>query len=84
MSFKRYDELEAVELWAKDNKCISSEKELSERFDDCELDSIIDAYGEDDEVAISEGFSDWKDGLYVDDEIHRVQCDEYTYVGRLS
>lgn len=84
MSFKRFDLLEAVELWAEDNNAISSETELSKRFDEEVLPSVIAQYGEDDSVAINEAFNDWSDMLHKDDELHEEQYNNYCYVGRLA
>jgi hypothetical protein len=80
----RVDLLEMVELYAEDNGMIASEEELSKRFDEDVLPSIIEQYGEDDEPAISEGFNNWTDALCKDGELHPEQYDKYCYVGRLA
>jgi len=80
--FKSFDLLEAVELWATENGLIDSEQELSDRFDEEYLPHIIEQYGEDDQPAIEEGFSNWSDKLCKDDQLHDVQSSLYVYVGK--
>jgi hypothetical protein len=84
VNWNRVDLLEMVELYAEDNGGIASEEELSERFDSEVLPDVIEAYGEDDEPAISEAFNNWTDMLCKDGEIHPEQYDKYCYVGRLA
>ena len=84
MSFKRFDLLEAVELWAEDNNALSSEQAVSDRFDEEVLPLVIAKYGEDDQPAIREAFNDWTDMLHKDDELHEEQYNNYCYVGRLA
>lgn len=83
-SFKRFDLLEAIELWAEDNGCISSEQELSDLFDDEVAQSVIDQYGKDDNDAIIQAFNDWSDGLCKDEQLHEHQYSSYGYVGKYS
>lgn len=83
-NFNNVDLLEIIEAFAENNGLISSEDELSQRFDDDILPSIIEIYSEGDEVAINEGFNNWSDGLCKDGELHERQYNEYCYVGRLS
>ena len=83
-NFNRVDLLEIVELWAEDNGLISSEAELSERFDEEVLPAVIEQYSEDDQPAINEAFNNWTDSLCSDGEIHAEQYDKYCYVGRLA
>lgn len=78
------DLLDMVELYAEDNGWISSEQELSDRFDAEVLPHVIEQYGEDDSVAISEEFNNWTDMLCKDHEIHEEQYNNYCYVGRLA
>lgn len=61
-----------------------TEKELSERFDEEVLPSVIQQYGVYDQVAINEAFNDWIDMLYKDGEISEYECDNYCYIGRLA
>ena len=68
---------------------IDSEESLSKKFDEFmqgSLDSseeCICDYGED-EVALSEDFSNWADGLCSEGEIHPKQYESYSYVGKWS
>ncbi len=76
--------LEMVELYAEEMGYIASEDELSERFDEQVLPAVIDQYGTDDTIAISEEFNNWTDSLCKDGEIHPEQYSEYCYVGSAS
>ena len=80
----RADLIDLVELYAEDNGQIASEAELSKRFDEEVLPSVVGQYGEDDTVAINEAFNDWTDMLCKDGEIHPEQYDSYCYVGKLA
>lgn len=84
LNFANYDLLEIVEAFAEDNGFISSEAELSERFDEAVLPDVIAQYGEDDQVAINEAFNDWSDMLCKDGDLHDEQYNKYCYVGRLA
>ncbi len=84
MNFANYDLLEIVEAFAEDNGLISSEEELSARFDDEILPYVIEKYGEDDQPAINEAFNDWTDILCKDGALHDEQYNKYCYVGRLA
>ena len=84
INFNHYDELELIELIASYEGNIQSEDELSELFDESFGDYIRDERLEDDEPAINEMFSNWKDGLCKDGEIHDKQYHEYCYVGKFS
>ena len=84
MNYNNENLLEMVELYAEEMGYISSEEELSEKFDDEILPSIIEKYGEDDLPAINEGFNDWTDGLCKGGEIHTKQYNNYCYVGQYS
>lgn len=77
-------ELEHVEYFAKLSRLIASEQRLSDLFDENVLPYILETYGEDDTVAISEAFNNWSDSLCKDGEIHPLQYSEYCYVGRLA
>ena len=84
-----YSMLEIVEFFASENNLISSEYELSERFDSDILPSIIETYGVkgesfSDDPMVSEAFNDWSDMLCKDGELHSEQYNQYCYVGRLS
>lgn len=88
---KYYDEtlLEMIELYADEVGAIASEQELSDRFDEEQLQFIIDANGIKgeaftDTVMISEAFNDWTDMLCKEGEIHPEQYDKYCYVGAFA
>jgi len=83
-NFANYDLLEIIEGFASSNGLISSEEELSERFDNEIAESVIEQYGEDDAPAMSEAFNDWADALCKDGEIHEKQYSEYEYVGKYA
>lgn len=83
-SFKRFDLLEAIELWALDNDCIASEQELSDLFDQEIAPLVIAQYGENDHDAMIQAFNDWSDGLCKDDQLHDYQYNNYGYVGKYS
>lgn len=84
MNWNRVDLLEMVELYATDNRMIDSEAALSALFDEEVASLVIEQYGEDDAVAMSEAFNDWSDGLCKDGVIHPEQYSEYCYVGKYS
>jgi len=83
-NFNSFDLLEAIELWAADNGCISSEKELSDLFDSDIAPSVIAQYGENDQCAIDQAFNDWADCLCKDNIIHDEQYKQYTYIGKYA
>lgn len=70
-----------VEALAEHKGFISSEEELSERFDRDVAPAVVAEYGEDDTVAINEAFNNWTDALCKDGEIHLEQYNNYCYVG---
>lgn len=83
--------LEIVELYAEDRalNLISSEEELSERFDDEVLPHIIETHGTKgeeftDTIMINEEFNNWSDTLCKEGDIHEEQYNNYEYVGKLS
>ncbi len=84
INYNKYDELELIELIATYEGNISSESELSDRFDETFTDLIESNRLEDDEPAISEMFNNWTDSLCKDGEIHEEQCNKYCYVGNFS
>ena len=75
--------LEMVELYANEMGYISSEAELSEQFDQM-LSECCPNFDLADEIALSEAFNDWADGLCKDGEIHPEQYSQYGYVGAHS
>lgn len=83
-NWDRVDLLEMVELFAEENGWISSEEELSVRFDDEIAPLVIEQYGENDTVAMNQAFNDWSDMLCKDGEIHEEQYNTYSYVGKYS
>jgi len=85
--------LEVVEMYASEaiGDYIDSEEDLSNRFDEQELESHIATLSGhevtcflDDEVMINEMFSNWKDSLCKNGDIHPIQYDQYCYVGQYS
>ena len=79
-------ELEAVEAWAGDNDLISSEEELTERYEqmllECELSTLVKMQG--DTVMINEDFSSYADNLTRDNELHLEQYHAYDFQGDIS
>jgi len=76
--------LEIIEEYAEANDLISSEIELSEVFDEQIAPDVIDMYGKDDAVAISEEFSYFADALVIEGDLHIEQYNSYEYVGKYS
>jgi hypothetical protein len=83
-NFNQVDSIDIIEEYAYNNSLISSEEELSEKFDDEILPMVIEQYSEDDISAINEAFNNYSNSLWRDGEIHANQYDSYCYVGRLS
>ena len=77
MSFNNYTLLEIVEEFAHDNGLISSEEELSEKFDEEIAPSVVKQYGEDDEPAMNETFNNWSDSLRDEGQNHEEQYNNY-------
>lgn len=73
--------LELAEAFAEENGGIASVDELSERFDAEIAPSVIEQYGEDDTVAMSEAFNNWSDALCKDGDLHQSQYNDYCYIG---
>lgn len=84
MNFNNINELDLIEGFAESNDLISSEEELSERFDEEVLPWVLGLYGDEDEVAINQEFNNWTDVLCKEGEIHEEQYNQYEYVGRLA
>lgn len=76
--------LSMVELYAEQMCYISSEEDLSDRFDNDVALLVIEQYGEDDKIAMSEAFNNWSDSLCKDGEIHPEQYNLYCYIGIYS
>lgn len=74
--------LDIVEEWGYDNGLLSSEEEVSERFDENIAPFVIEQYSEDDRIAMNEAFNDWTDSLCKDGELHELQYENYEYVGK--
>lgn len=83
-TFTGVTDLELAELYAAENNEISSEEEASEHFDEHIAPNIVAEYGEDDEPAMNEGFSNWIDSLTKDGSMHEYQANNYCYVGKYS
>jgi len=89
MNYNNENLLEMVELYADTVSIISSEDELSERFDTEIIPSILEQHGTKgeeftDTVMINEEFSNWADVLCKEGEIHPEQYNQYCYTGRYS
>jgi hypothetical protein len=74
--------LEMVELYAEEVGHVSTESELSERFDDMLGDDTKRKLAND-PIMLSEEFSYFADALCKDGEIHPEQYVNYCYVGEL-
>lgn len=83
-TFANSDLLEIVEHFAEENDLISSEEQLSERFDEEVAPNVIEAYGENDEPAMNEAFSGFVDYLQEEGQLHSEQVNSYVYVGKYS
>jgi hypothetical protein len=90
VDFSTMTELELVEAYISsefDNETsynFFDEQSLSDAFDAEIAEHVIDQYGEDDEPAMNEAFSDWTDSLCKDGRLHSVQYSNYCYVGKYS
>lgn len=73
--------LQLAEAFAEENDLPSSEEEVSRLFDDNVAPSVIEEYGPHDDVAMSEAFNNWTDGLEKDGQLHALQVYSYSYVG---
>ena len=82
MSSYKKSTLRIIEEWGATEGLLSSEEEVSERFDESIAPFVIEAYGEDDKVAMNEAFNNWTDQLCKDGELHEFQYNNYEYVGR--
>lgn len=81
LEFYGTDRLNAIEEWASENNCISSEQELSDLFDESIAPMVIEQYGENDQPAMDQAFNDWSDSITRDGQLHELQYQEYCYVG---
>ena len=86
MNYNDENLLEMVELYAEEMGHISSEQELSDKFDAMveELNQCPNHIDTDDSIMMSEWFNDWTDSLCKDGEIHPEQYNQYCYVGEYS
>ena len=82
--------LKMIELYAEEMGYISSEQELSEKFDNevinsdkCNTCNHI-KFDTSDEIMLNEEFSNWSDALCKNGEIHLEQYNEYCYVGEYA
>ena len=75
------------EILTDENTCagharyITSEEELSQRFDDYLAECYPD-FPLDDEPMLNETFSNWMDSLLSDNELHELQVNNYCYIGK--
>jgi len=89
MNYNDENLLGMVELYAEEMGYISSEDDLSARFDTDVLPGLIEQYGVkgesfEDEPLLNETFNNWSDMLCKDGEIHPEQYNNYSYTGELS
>lgn len=89
MNYSDENLLEMIELYAEEKGYVASEEELSEKFDNEVMPSILEQFGEkgkpfEDEVMVNEEFNNWTDMLCKDGEIHLEQYENYCYVGKYS
>ena len=73
-----YSLIDAIELYAEKNGLISSENDLSERFDKEIAPSVTD------ETMIKNAFEIWVDSLCLSGELHDEQFSHYSYDGKYS
>ena len=86
MKYNNETLLEMVELYAEEMGYMTSEEELSERFDAHVFPYIIEAHGTQgaeftDTVMSNEAYNNWTDELCKDHEIHPEQYNKYCYTG---
>ena len=84
MNYNNVSLLDLVEAYGAENNLISSEEELSEQFDEWIAPTVVEEYGEDDTIAMSEAFSNWADARCRDGDIHDEQYACYDYVGKYA
>ena len=85
MNYNDETPLEMVELYAEEMGYIASESELSEQFDSMFTDDpTMKEKLSNDDVMLSEAFSNWADGLCKDGEIHPLQYNDYEYCGGIA
>lgn len=84
IDWNKLELLDIVEGYAENNGGISSEEELSNRFDNEIAPLVIENYGTEDQPAIDEAFGNWTDSLLSVGEIHEAQYNQYDYIGRYS
>jgi len=78
-----YTMLNVIEEFAEFNNFpFSDEESVSRQFNEFVRPSVVEAYSEDDEVAINEAFNNWTDGLCKDGDLHEEQYNNYTYLGK--
>lgn len=59
-----------------------NQEEISQRFDNEIMPSVIQQYGENDKPAINEAFNNWTDGLCKDGQISSLLYSRIEYVGQ--
>ena len=83
-NWNHYSTLEIIEALAEHESLISSEEELSERFDEILTVEQKHIYREGDEGMLNEDFSNFSDSLCKGGEIHSEQYNDYCYVGEFA
>lgn len=89
MNYNDENLLDMVELYAAEMGYLSSEDEVSEKFDNEVAPSIVEQHGTKgeeftDTVMMNEAFSNWLDALTKEGEVHPEQYQHYCYTGRYS
>ena len=89
MNYNDENLLDMVELYAAEVGYLSTEDEVSERFDEEIAPLIVEQHGKkgvefEDTIMMNEEFSNWLDGLTKEGEIHPEQYSSYCYTGRYS
>ena len=89
MNYNAENLLGMVELYAEEMGYTSSEDDLSAKFDEEIVPGLLEQYGEkgvafNDDPLLNETFSNWKDSLCKEGEIHPEQYDKYCYTGEFA
>ena len=81
--------LDMIEMYAYEQGFICTEGDLSRKFDEEVLPTILETHGKpgeefNDSCMINEEFNNWSDMLCKEGDIHPEQYNDYCYVGKLS
>jgi hypothetical protein len=82
-NWHNFSALELVEQIAEyHDSPYCDEEAVSAIFNEEVRPSVVEEYGKDDEIAINEAFNNWTDMLCKDGELHELQYENYTYLGK--